>query len=772
MNAPPAGRIMAAGDPTRHTKKTHAMPTNDELLRGAGQALGRGRHDEAERLARLAAEAAPVDPAPWGLLADAQRGLGRLADAVASARQALRLAPGDAEAHHRLALLLREAGERGEAEVVLRRALTLSPDHPGCLVQLGVALAEAGRLGEALPHLGRAARAAPGDARARHNLGVALAQAGRPEEAAAELAEAARLEPGYAEALYNLGIVLAQLGRRAEAIDAYEQALAARPDHHGALNNLGLLLQEANRPAEAIVLLQQAARLRPDAAAAYNNLGLALADLGRFGEAEASHHEALRLDPRYAEAHANLASALKEQGRHDEAMACFAMALRLDPQAKSARYNRSLCLLQMGRWEEGFKEYEYRSHRRGHTERPRPGPRWRGEALAGKTVLLVTEQGLGDAIQFARYAAVLKRQGARVLVECPGYLGPLLSRCDGIDGLVEEGQEPPTFDYHAPLMSAPAAVGTTVETVPWEGPYLRVEQDRLERWRAWLGPTGKFRVGVVWQGNPHFPWDRWRSAPLAGFRPLAGVEGVELVSLQRTHGLDQLAGFQARSPGEELDREAPFVDTMALMRCLDLVVCVDSSVGHLAGALGVPAWLALGAAPDWRWLLGREDTPWYPGTRLFRQRTLGDWDDVFERMAGELRQAVSRSRRPGVALVPMAAGELLDRLTILRIKAERITDAAKLAHVRAELAALEQVWESRADPPDEVTGLAAKLREVNGRLWDVEDALRGCEARRDFGDAFVGLARSVYQLNDQRAGLKRKLDEALEAPWSEPKQYG
>ncbi len=322
------------------------------------------------------------------------------------------------------------------------------------------------------------------------------------------------------------------------------------------------------------------------------------------------------------------------------------MSLRLEPQSRSMRYNRALTLLQAGRWEEGWKEYEYRWGRKKMPQRQFAQPRWDGSPLNGRTVLAWCEQGLGDAIQFVRFAGLLAEQGARVVLECPQKLVGLFSTCRGIERVVAERQELPPFDVQVPLMSLPGLLGVTPERVPGSEPYLWAEPGRVEAWRQRLGASEKVRVGIAWQGNPRFVWDRWRSAPLRAFAALAEVDGVELISLQQGPGSEQLAELRGRfavTRLEGLDREG-FLDTAAVMKCLDLVVCVDTAAGHLAGALGVPVWLALAAVADWRWLREREDTPWYPGMRLWRQRQLGEWDETFAQIGKELVRIVKHAR--------------------------------------------------------------------------------------------------------------------------------
>lgn len=510
------------------------------------------------------------------------------------------------------------------------------------LLREGLRLAEQGSAAQAVPLLQQAVQAQPDSPRAQHNLGVALAQLDRFDEAVAALEHALRLRPDYADAYFNLGNALRELGRRDEAVDKFRQALQLRPDHTSACNNLGLTLTEAGRAEEAVEPLRKAVALQPKRKEGHNNLGLAYADLGRFAEAEACYQEALRLDPGYVEAHTNLGSACKEQGRLEEALACYQHALWLEPVSAIAHYNRSLALLQMGDYERGWPEYEWRWRRKQAQPRTFAQPRWDGNPLRGRTILLWREQGLGDTIQFVRYAALVQKAGGRAIVESPGCLLPLLTSCPGIDRLVAEKQRLPEFDVQASLLSLPALLKTTMNTVPATVPYLYAEAERVAFWRRRLGTGRVFRVGVVWQGNPYFRGDRHRSFPLASLAPLASVAGVQLISLQKEHGLEQLTAAARRFPLtvlEGLDESGgAFMDTAAVMRSLDLVVTADTAAAHLAGALGVPVWLALSRAPDWRWGLTGETTPWYPTMRLFRQSQLGDWRSLFESMAARLRR--------------------------------------------------------------------------------------------------------------------------------------
>jgi Flp pilus assembly protein TadD len=483
----------------------------------------------------------------------------------------------------------------------------------------------------------------PQSAQAHYNLGVALAQQQKLDEAAACLRQAIHVQPSYPPPHYGLGNVLVSQGKRPEAIPCYREAIRLKPDFAGAYNNLGLALAEERRLAEAVVVLRQAVRLRPQAAESHNNLGMVLAELGRFAEAESCYHEALRLAPGYADAHNNLGSTYKEQGRTQEALASYDLALLFQPNGSGARWNRALAWLSAGDFEHGWPEYEWRWNRPKTPPRRLPQPRWDGGSLAGKTLLIYVEQGLGDTFQFIRYAPLVKAQGATVLVECPAFLHPLLSRCQGIDRLLAEGSPLPEFDCHTPLLSLPHILRTNWATLPAEVPYLFADPERVGRWAEELRPLEGFKVGIAWQGNRHHQWDHFRSFPADHFAALAQVPDVRLVSLQKGPAAEQLRRLVKRFAVTEVDSEkdaptAAFMDTAAIMKNLDLVVTADTSLAHLAGGLGVPVWLPLSAVSDWRWLLKREDSPWYPTMRLFRQKTLGDWDGVFRRMAAALRK--------------------------------------------------------------------------------------------------------------------------------------
>jgi hypothetical protein len=363
-----------------------------------------------------------------------------------------------------------------------------------------------------------------------------------------------------------------------------------------------------------------------------------------------------------------------------------------------------------------------------------------------------------------------------VLAEVQPALLPLLRSCPGIDRLLPGGSPLPDFDVQAPLLSLPGLLHTTLDTIPADVPYLSADPALSQRWGQELRAIAAFKVGIAWQGSSKYAGDRHRSIPLKHFAALARLPGVRLISLQKGEGRAQLAevaaGWDVLDLADRLDESGgAFVDTAAVMPHLDLVITSDTALAHLAGALAVSVWVALPVARDWRWLLDREDCPWYPTMRLFRQKRWGDWDEVFARIALALRDRLSQAalRRP--LHVEVSPGELLDKITILQIKRARLADPTKREHVLIELGSLQAARARALREPAALAPLVAELQGVNERLWDVEDELRRCEARQEFGPAFVELARSVYRLNDERARLKRRLNELCGSTLIEEKSY-
>jgi len=492
-------------------------------------------------------------------------------------------------------------------------------------------------------------------------LGMLRHQAGDNELACERLRHAIRLSPNNAGFRYNLGVALHVLGRLDDAAASYREAVQRQPDHPDAHHNLGMLLRQQGQLDDALGHFRAAIKARPDHAEAHHNLGLTLIGLGKLDEAVDRFHTAIRARPDHTQALHNLGLALVGLGKFDEALARFDRVLASSPNEAETRFCRSLILLLKGDFADGWTEYEWRWQSRNAPPRRPPQPLWDGSPLAGKTILLYAEQGLGDTLQFVRYVPLVKQRGGTVVVECQAALVPLLSRCPGIDRVVAAGEPLPPIDVQAPLLSLPRVFHTDLSNVPAEVPYVQVDAKHAEYWREKLlaisvrqnadpalprhdrSPGSPFKVGIAWQGDANFLWDRWRSIPLTFFGPLTSIPGIQLISLQVGKGREQLAEVKNRFPvidlGEQIDQQAgAFMDTAAIMKNLDLVIASDSALAHLAGALGVSVWVPLSFSPDWRWLMERADSPWYPTMRLFRQARLGDWEELFQRIVAEVRE--------------------------------------------------------------------------------------------------------------------------------------
>jgi tetratricopeptide (TPR) repeat protein len=604
---------------------------------------------------------------------------GRLAQAEAAYRQILAVQPANADALHflgliahqcgnnqaaaehigraiasnssnanfycNLGLILSQLGRPADAEANLRTALRLRPKFPEALNSLGIALYALGRAAEAEESYRKALRLKPDFADAFNNLGVTLSALGRPGDAEASYRQALRLNPAFADAHANLGIVLAAQDRPAEAEGSYREALRLRPEFPAALNNLGATLTMLGRAGEAEACFREVVRLRPDFADAHSNLAVALCDLRRHADAQASARAAIRLTPNYADAHCNLGMALFDLRRLDEAEASYRRALSLNPALSQAHMNLSSALLITGRFEEGWSEHEWR----WKTRNMAPGrrdfavPLWVGEPVGGQTILLHAEQGLGDTLQFCRYARLIE-SGAAVVLEVQAPLARLVSRMPGIAQVAVRGQALPPFDLHCPLLSLPRAFGTTLATIP-DKPYLAADPAEATSWRERLANLPGLKIGLVWAGEPRTgapelaAIDARRSMALSTLAPLAEVEGVSFVSLQKGKPAAQAAGPPAGMTLTDLTADVhDFADTAALIENLDLVICVDTSVAHLAGGMGKPVWLLNRFDTCWRWLLDRDDSPWYPTLRQFRQPSPGDWLAVVARVRDALQR--------------------------------------------------------------------------------------------------------------------------------------
>jgi tetratricopeptide (TPR) repeat protein len=568
-----------------------------------------------------------------------QRGDAPEVDALC--RRILAAHPGHFEALYLLGIAAGRDGRAQEAVDFLSHAVTAKTGHADAHYNLGVALAALGRHAQALESYARAIALSPAHGDALFNHGSSLAALGRHDDAVRSYRRALDADPGSAPALHNLGVALARLGRLTEALDCYDRAIAIKPDYPSAYNNRGAALAAMLRTHEALASYERAIALRPGYAVAFNNRGIALWALERYAEAVASCERAIALEPGYADAHYNRGNALRELQRHEEAAASYERAIALDPGNAPAHWNLADSRLLQGDFARGWPEYEWRwklGDRRG-AKREFGRPLWLGEApLAGRTILLHAELGLGDTLQFCRYAAQVAQLGARVVLEVQPALAPLLRGLEGVDEIVAAGERLPPFDVHCPLMSLPLAFKSDLGNIPASIPYVRSDPGRAAAWRARLGAARRPRVGMVWSGSGGLANDK-RSMTLAQMLPLAR-DGAEWVSLQQEVSQADAAWLDSRDDIRHFGGELrDFADTAALVELMDVVLAVDTSVAHLAGAMGKPVWILLPHVPhDWRWLLDRDDSVWYPSARLFRQSAAGDWDGVVRWVSVELRR--------------------------------------------------------------------------------------------------------------------------------------
>jgi len=576
-------------------------------------------------------------------------------------------------------------GALGECESLCTRILAADPGHAEAMTLAGAARIGRGDADGALAYFTRAARANPRSAESFNNCGVALQRLGRLDEAERSFRKAMELAPTRVDAPYNLAVVHGARERWEEALAAYRKVVRMAPDHALAWNNLGNVLQKLRRPEEALECHRRAVALRPAMADAWNNCGTALSGLKRFAEALACYDEALRADPLHADASINRSSVLREMGDAEAALAAAEAALKTDPARPDALVNRALALEELGRfgdamesydraiavapqhaegaWNKGLLlllrgdyehgwplyEYRWRTVELGPRMRQFPFPRWNGEDLAGKRILLHAEQGAGDAIQFARYIPRVQALGAEVAVETPAPLLALFASSFPSARMIEKGAGTGALDFHCALGSLALAFGTTLASIPWDGPYLRVDDERRTLWRERLGTATRMRIGLAWSGNAEHRNDHNRSIALAALAPILGLD-AEFHSLQKdVRAADRPVAEAAPNLRLWGDQLHDFADTAALVECMDLVVSVDTAPVHVAGALGKPAWLLLPRKPDWRWLLERDDSPWYPSLRLFRQVRHGDWDEVIARVRGELVQWASGQPKRAIA---------------------------------------------------------------------------------------------------------------------------
>ena len=498
----------------------------------------------------------------------------------------------------------------------------------------------------------------------------------RPDKALLHAEEALKINPDYTNGHFNLGVILSRLDKQRDSFNSYQKTLSLDPNHIGALLNSAELLIKNNHLQNAIRFYDKVISLAPKTVVAHANRGVALKKLGQLEEALRSYTNTLELEPddintmvnkglvlfelnrlddaiacydealskipSHVNARLNRASALNVQGKHSASKQEVEKVLEIDPDNILAKTNYGHALLAMGDFERGWFNFEWRLRKESFASTlPQNTKRWTDQDLSGKSILILAEQGIGDQIQFARYTHNLVERGASVILQCDAKLLPLFKHNLPTVQLVPKDTPLPLADFYCPMLSIPGQLGENLGS-PHKTPYLSINASHVEAWAEHLEVTNGFRVGVNWQGNPSFKRDQWRSFALSNFRPLAEIDTVQLISLQKgKQGVSQIPEFRDTHPIIDIDelaqRETDSEDAAAAIMNLDLVITSCTSIAHLSGALGKPTWVVLGTAADWRWLLDREDSPWYPNIRLFRQTEFGNWSEVFNRVKTQLQ---------------------------------------------------------------------------------------------------------------------------------------
>jgi len=550
----------------------------------------------------------------------------------------------------REAFELHRKGLLARAGALYEDILKAHPRHADCLHFLGVLSIQTRQCEKAVEWIDRAIAIAPDNPAVHCNRGIALKELGQFEAAIASYDRAIALKPDFAKAYYNRGVALKELKRLDAAVRSYEEAAALDPDFAEAHYNLGVVLQELRRFDAACASYRRAIAGKPDFADAFSNLGAALEELNQLDAAIVSYDRAIALRADLADAHSNRGNALLKLHRVDAAIASYDRAIEIEPDLADAHYNKSLALLLTGDFAAGWALYEWRWKRSTaiSTRRVFQQPLWLGkESLTGMTILLYFEQGIGDTIQFCRYAKLVSALGARVIMEVPGPLINLLEGLPGVSVLVAAGRALPEYDYQCPLMSLPLACGTTLRTIPVEIPYLVADRGKAAAWRERLGEKKRVRVGLVWSGgfrqNQPQSWsvNGRRNIPLPLLAELDGAD-VEFFSLQKGEGAErqlrevQASGWNGPRIIDYTSEFNDFADTAAFVENLDLVISVDTSTAHLAAAMGKPTWILNRYDTCWRWGLDRSDSPWYPTVTLFRQSAFNDWTGVVSRVREQL----------------------------------------------------------------------------------------------------------------------------------------
>ena len=617
----------------------------NEALRSAVSFLETGNISQAEFLYKKVIDIQPSNFDALFMLGAIYLQSGNYDMSISYTEMALQSDPANAAAYYNLGMAFQEKCELDRAILYYRRAIELDPDSALAYCNLGAVFQKRNEFDRAIPYYKKALELDPLLVKASYNLGSVLQEKGELEKAITFYQKALKLDPSFADAWNTLGSALQEKGQLDEAIGYYRKAIECDPNLMDAYYNIGKVLMEKGQPDEAIDHYQKALQLNPDSSEAHNNLGFSLLEKGQSDEALSHFRKAISLNPNFAEAYYNLALYHQDRNLLHEAILYYEKAIQYRPDFVDAHWNMACALLLSGNIERGWKEYEWRWKLKGHRASNISGPRWDGSDISGQTILLHAEQAFGDTIQFIRYATLVAECGAKVIVQAPKELVRLLGNVHGIEEVVAYGKQLPEFDLHCPLLSLPLVFGTDLGSIPAQIPYINVNASLSQKWRDRLQcDSSRLKIGLVWTGRIKAERERRRSCTPDLFSSLTQFEDTTFYSLHKGEGIQQANALPKDIKLVDYTEELnDFLDTAALAVNLDLIISIDTAVAHLAGALGRPVWTMLPYVPDWRWMLDRRDSPWYPTMRLFRQPSSGNWEAAISDVARELDDLLKRS---------------------------------------------------------------------------------------------------------------------------------
>ena len=617
-----------------------------------------------------------------------------------------------------------------------------------------------------------------------YNMGLAYKRLDQHKDAIAAFKRATELSPVYGKAWYQLASAYALDKQRDNAIETYRKAVSVDPDMAEAHLELARELHEKEEHARALPHLQDAYRLQPDNTTIMFELANTLNTLNKTEDALELYLKLGERHPNNAAIAYNTAYTYKKLNRVDEAFPYYEKTLSINPDHTEAHFSLGLAHLVRGgknkeNWRKGWEHYEWRWKKDSPpgTERKYAQPEWDGSDLTGKTIYLYAEQGLGDTFQFVRYAKVVKEQyhAAKIIVGVQKPLRDIIGMCPYIDHVVLQREVPTQFDYYASLMSLPRILDTWEDTIPDELPYLYADEKLVAHWKEKLSADKNFKIGVCWQGNPNYSTPFLRAAVAAKsvsartFAPLGVLPGVSVYSLQKMTGTDQLADlpkqFDLKTFDGDFDQSnGRFMDTAAVMKNLDLVITVDTSIAHISAGLGTRTWVLLPNPADWRWMLDRTDSPWYPGVHLFRQKTVGKWDDVIhaiiQKLAQELmvQQQNSAPKNPAQQMQSVPFEQLIDAGIMIELDLANTQDETRKGQLQEKLTQIEEYFHTVELSSERMNQMLQELRTLNTSLYGHIHAIKGMEQNiSPLNRTFMQHVSTIALLNNMRTRLKEEI---------------